>query len=111
MPDAEYKPYNDAITQATPQAKAAAIEAYLTAFPSRHVGQQEYTLEQLTIAYAGTNDSAKTIAAAHRVLQLNRTICARSSLKHFSQGRRGCDHRPAAQISAVDVAAGYAQRA
>jgi hypothetical protein len=112
MPDAEFKPYNDAITQTTPQAKAAAIEAYLAAFPkSACPDSREYTLEQLTIAYAGTNDSAKTIAAADRVLQLNpNNLRALFFETFFRKDAAGAITDPAAQISAVDVAAGYAQR-
>src|SRR5258705_13747434 len=33
MSPAEYNPYNSAITQTDPNAKAAALEAYLTAYP------------------------------------------------------------------------------
>ncbi len=37
MSPAEYKAYNDAISQSTPQTKAPALEAYLTAYPQSAV--------------------------------------------------------------------------
>src|SRR5436309_3362486 len=37
MPAAEYAVYNNAMTQATPQAKAAGLEQYLTQFPQSSV--------------------------------------------------------------------------
>jgi outer membrane lipoprotein-sorting protein len=44
MSDAEYAAYNNAMTQTTPQAKAAAIEAYLTAYPNRSIPPKLWTL-------------------------------------------------------------------
>ena len=39
MPDAEFTVYNNAMTQTNPQAKAAAIEEYLTTYPNSSVKQ------------------------------------------------------------------------
>jgi hypothetical protein len=111
MPDAEYTPYNDAITQTTPQAKAAAIEAYLTAFPkSGCPDTRENTLEQLMMAYVGANNTAKAIDAADRVLQLNPNNLRALFFEAFL-------HEPAPTVTdaatiqaAMDTAAGFAQR-
>jgi hypothetical protein len=68
MPDAEYKPYTDAMGQKTPQTMAPAIEAYLAAFP-----QSCYklpTLVALMQAYSQF-DPAKTLDTADKVLQLD----------------------------------------
>jgi hypothetical protein len=68
MADAEYKAYTDATGQTQPQAKAAAIEAYLTAFPNSCVKEQ--TLQLLMQTYSQF-DATKTLDAADRILQLD----------------------------------------
>src|ERR1700678_1513769 len=71
LPDAEFKAYTDAIGQKDPKAQAAAIEAYLTAFPqSACPANKPDTLVVLMMAYSNF-DPAKTIDAADRVLQLD----------------------------------------
>ncbi len=50
MPDAEYTVYNNAMTQTNLQAKAAAIEDYLTKYPNSSVKQD--TLVTLMTAYS-----------------------------------------------------------
>jgi len=67
MSPAEYKAYNDAISQTTPQTKAPALEAYLTAYPQSAVKTD--TLQQLMLAYSAF-DPAKTVDAADRLLQV-----------------------------------------
>src|ERR1035438_2615377 len=67
---AEAKPFSDALAQTTPQAKAAALEAYLQAFPKPSCPDaRPDTLEQLMAAY-NQFDAAKTLDAADRLLQL-----------------------------------------
>jgi hypothetical protein len=68
MSPAEYNAYNSAITQTDPKAKAAALEAYLAAYPQSAV--KAATLEQLMLAYASF-DPAKTLDAADRLLQVD----------------------------------------
>src|SRR5258708_40360387 len=68
MSPAEYNAYNSAITQTDPKAKAAALEAYLTAYPQSAV--KAATLEQLMLAYSAF-DAAKTLDAADRLLQVD----------------------------------------
>lgn len=66
---AEYNAYTNAIGQSTPAAKAAAIEAFLQQYPNSVVKQQ--MLEQLVSAYQATGDTAKTLDAAKRLLQVS----------------------------------------
>ncbi|HWW98730.1 MAG TPA: hypothetical protein VNY74_13575 [Edaphobacter sp.] len=68
MSPAEYNAYNSAITQTDPKAKAAALEAYLTAYPQSSV--KAAVLEQLMLAYSAF-DPAKTLDAADRLLQVD----------------------------------------
>ena len=68
MSPAEYAAYNNAITQTTPQTKAPALEAYLTAYPQSAV--KAATLEQLMLAYSAF-DPKKTLDAADRLLQVD----------------------------------------
>lgn len=65
---AEYNAYSNAIGQSTPAGKAAAIEAFLQEYPNSVVKQQ--MLEQLVSAYQATGDTAKTLDAAKRLLQV-----------------------------------------
>lgn len=66
---AEYNAYTNAIGQATPAAKAAAIESFLQQYPNSVVKQE--MLEQLVGAYQATGDTAKTYDAAKRLLQVD----------------------------------------
>ena len=66
---AEYNEYTNAIGQATPQAKAAAIETFLMHYPQSVVYND--MLEQLVLAYSAF-DPAKTIDAANRIHYLGR---------------------------------------
>src|ERR1700678_324792 len=63
----EYTDYTNAIGQATPAAKAAAIEAFLTKYPNSVVKAE--MLEQLMLAYQG--DPAKMLDAADRLLAVD----------------------------------------
>lgn len=66
---AEYNAYTNAIGQATPAAKASAIESFLQQYPNSVVKTE--MLEQLMAAYQATGDSAKTLDAAKRLLQVD----------------------------------------
>lgn len=66
---AEYNAYTNAIGQSTPAAKAAAIEQFLQQYPNSVVKLD--MLEQLLVAYQATNDSAKILDTAKRVLQVD----------------------------------------
>jgi hypothetical protein len=105
MSPAEYKAYNDAIGQTTPQTKAPALEAYLTAYPQSAV--KAATLEQLMLAYAAF-DPAKTLDAADRLLQVDpNNLRALTFEVYFrkQQGDQATD--PAAKQTALDSAASY----
>src|ERR1700758_4998875 len=65
---AEYNDYNNAITQTAPQAKASALEAFLTKYPQSQVKND--VLQQLMLAYSQF-DPGKTIDAADRLLQVD----------------------------------------
>src|ERR1700721_4579610 len=69
MSPAEYKAYNDAISTTDPKAKAAALEAYLTAYPQSAVKAD--VLQQLMAIYISVPVSAKTLDAADRLLQVD----------------------------------------
>lgn len=66
---AEYNAYTNAIGQSTPAAKAAAIEEFLQQYPNSVVKTQ--MLEQLVLAYQGTNDMSKVFDASKRLLQVD----------------------------------------
>ncbi len=108
MPDAEYTVYNNAMTQSNLQAKAAAIEAYLTAYPNSSVKQD--TLVTLMTAYSQF-DPAKTLDAADRVLQLDPTNLRALTFEAYLR-KQNADSLtdPAAKQAALDSAAGFAQK-
>jgi hypothetical protein len=108
MSPAEYNAYNSAITQATPQAKAPALEAYLTAYPQSAV--KEATLEQLMLAYAAF-DPAKCLDAADRLLQVNpNNLRALTFETYFRLSGADAITDPTAKQAALDKAADYAQK-
>jgi hypothetical protein len=108
MPPAEYNAYNSAITQTDPKAKAAALEAYLTAYPQSSV--KAATLEQLMLAYA-TFDPAKTLDAADRLLQVDpNNLRALTFETYFRLTGADSITDPAAKQAALDKAAEYAQK-
>ena len=108
MADAEYKSYTDAMNQTQPQQKAAALEAYLTAFPNSCVKPQ--TLQILMATYSQF-DAAKTMETADKILQLDpnnlQALYAEALLR-----RQSADSQtdPAAKQAALDAAASAAQK-
>ncbi len=109
MSQAEAAAYNNAIGQTQPAAKAAALEAYLTAYPQSAV--KGATLEQLMMAYYAVPDQAKTLDAADRLLQVDpnsfRALFIEAVLR---QGAAAQVTDAAARQTALDASAGYAQK-
>jgi hypothetical protein len=109
MSPAEYKAYNDAITQTAPQAKAAALEAYLTAYPQSAVKAD--TLQLLMATYSAIPDPTKTLDAADRLLQVDPNNMRALLLEVYfrkSAGDQATD--PTAKQAAYDAAASFAQK-
>lgn len=108
MPAAEYAVYNNAMTQTTPQAKAAGLEQYLTQYPQSAV--KATVLETLMALYS-TFDAAKTQDAADRLLQIDPTnvkaLYAETLLRNSAAG---AITDPAAKQTAMDTVASYAQK-
>ena len=108
MNPAEYNAYNSAITQTDPKAKAAALEAYLTAYPQSSV--KAAVLEQLMLAYSAF-DPAKTLDAADRLLQVDpNNLRALTFETYFRLTGADSITDPAAKQVALDKAAEYAQK-
>jgi hypothetical protein len=108
MSPAEYNAYNSAITQTDPKAKAAALEAYLTAYPQSSV--KAAVLEQLMLAYSAF-DPAKTLDAADRLLQVDpNNLRALTFETYFRLTGADAVTDPAAKQTALDKAAEYAQK-
>jgi hypothetical protein len=108
MSPAEYKAYNDAISQTTPQTNAPALEAYLTAYPQSAV--KAATLEQLMLAYSSF-DPVKTLDAADRLLQVDpNNLRALTFEAYFRQQAGDQATDAAAKQAAYDKAAEYAQK-
>lgn len=108
MPAAEYAVYNNAMTQTTPQAKAAGLEAYLTQFPQSAV---KATVLETLMAVCSAFDATKTQDAADRLLQIDPTnvkaLYAETALRSAAAGALT---DPAAKQAALDTAATYAQK-
>jgi hypothetical protein len=108
MSPAEYKAYNDAISEPTPQTKAPALEAYLTAYPQSSV--KASVLEQLMLAYAGF-DPAKTLDAADRLLQVDpNNLRALTFEVYFRKQQAEQTADATAKQAALDKAAEFAQK-
>ena len=109
MSPAEYKAYNDAISQTDPKAKAAAIEAYLTAYPQSAVKAD--TLQLLMATYSAIPDPAKTLDAADRLLQVDpNNIRALLLEVYFRKAAADQATDATAKQTAYDAAAGFAQK-
>ncbi len=108
MSPAEYKVYTDAIGQTTPQTKAPALEAYLTAYPQSAVKTD--TLQQLMLAYSSF-DPAKTLDAADRLLAVDPNNLRALTFEVYFR-KTGADQitDPTAKQAALDKAADFATR-
>ncbi len=108
MSPAEYAAYNNAITQTTPQTKAPALEAYLTAYPQSAV--KAATLEQLMLAYSAF-DPQKTIDTADRLLQVDpNNLRALTFEVYFRSQNADKATDPAAKQTDLDSAASFATK-
>jgi hypothetical protein len=109
MSDAELTLYNNAMNQSDPKAKAAGIEAYLTAYPNSAVKQT--MLEILMAAYGNIPDIPKALDAADRLLQVDpgnlRALYIETGIR---KANADSVTDPAAKQAALDTAAGYARR-
>jgi hypothetical protein len=109
---AEYQEYSNAIGQTTPQAKAAAIEAFLTHYPQSVVSHD--MLEQLMQTYAAIPDATNALNAADRLLKIDATDARALLIEvYFKSGLAGqiTDASQAAQKQQLlDDAAGFATR-
>jgi len=108
MSPAEYKAYNDAIGQSTPQTKAAALESYLTAYPNSAV--KASTLQMLMTTYSSF-DPTKTLSTADRLLQVQPDNLAALTFEvYFRKQEADKATDPAAKQAALEAAAGFAQK-
>jgi hypothetical protein len=108
MSPAEYNAYNSAITQTDPKAKAAALEAYLAAYPQSAV--KGAVLQQLMQAYSGF-DPAKSLDAADRLLQVDPNNPLGLFFEtFFRMSSSDANGDAAAKQAALDKAADYAQK-
>jgi hypothetical protein len=109
MSPAEYNAYNSAIGQTAPQAKAAALEAYLVAYPQSAV--KGAVLEQLMGAYSQIPDAAKTLDAADRLLQVDPNNLRAYVLEvYFRRTAAEQTTDASAKQAGLDKAAEYAQK-
>lgn len=108
MSQPEYNAYNNAITQTTPQTKAPALEAYLTAYPQSAVKAD--VLQQLMAAYSSF-DQAKALDAADRLLQIDPANLRALTLEvYFRKASADQLTDPSAKQAALDKAADNAQK-
>jgi tetratricopeptide (TPR) repeat protein len=106
----EYKSYNDALTATTPAAKAAAFEAYLTAYPQSAVKAD--VLQQLMIAYSQVPQPDKAIDAADRLLQVEpNNLRALTFEVYLRKQSADALTDAAAKQAALDQAASFATKA
>ncbi|HEY5330540.1 MAG TPA: hypothetical protein VIJ79_11695 [Acidobacteriaceae bacterium] len=107
MSQEEYAAYNNAKTQTTPAAQAAAWEAYLKAYPNSAVKQD--ALQQLLNAYSAGQDDAKTLDAADRLLAVDPNnfyaLVFEVTLRNKAAGALT---DATAKQAGLDAAAGYA---
>ena len=108
LSQAEYNDYTAAINQTTPQTKAPALEAYLQKYPQSTVKTD--VLQQLMVSYSSF-DSAKTLDAADRLLQVDPNNLRAITLEvYFRKASADQLTDATAKQSALDKAADYAQK-
>jgi hypothetical protein len=108
MSQDEYAAYNNANTQTTAAAKAAAFEAYLKAYPNSAVKQD--VLNQILFADSQTGDQTATLSAADRLLAVDPNN-VRALVFELYYRRPDADKitDPAAKQAALDKLVAYAQ--
>jgi hypothetical protein len=109
MSQDEYAAYNNANTQTTAAAKAAAFEAYLKAYPNSSVKAD--VLGQILFADSQTGDQAATLSAADRLLAIDPNN-VRALVFEIYYKRPEADKLtdPAAKQAALDKVAALAQQ-
>lgn len=106
---AEYNDYSNAISQSSPAAKAAAIEAFLTKYPNSVVKPE--MLEQLMAAYQQAGNLDKTVDAANRLLQTDpNNLRALAITVYIKKQQAAQKTTPAEQQPLLDDAAANAQK-
>jgi hypothetical protein len=109
MSPEEYAAYNNANTQTTPAAKAAAFEAYLKAYPAS--GVKADVLNQILFADSQTGDQAATLGAADRLLAIDpNNLRALTFEVYYRRADADKLTDPAAKTAALDTVATYAQK-
>ncbi len=109
MSQDEYAAYNNANTQTTPAAKAAAFESYLKAYPNSSV--KEDVLNQILFADSQTGDQAATLNAADRLLAIDpNNLRALTFEVYYRRADADKMTDPAAKQAALDKVATYAQQ-
>jgi hypothetical protein len=105
----EYAAYNNAKTQTTPAAQAAAFEAYLKAYPNSAVKNE--VLNQILFADSQTGDKTATLNAADRLLAVDPSNLRALTFEVYYR-RLDADALtdPAAKLAALDSVAAYAQK-
>jgi hypothetical protein len=104
----EYAAYNSCLTPTSAAAKAPACEAYLKAYPNSVVKSD--ALQQLMFAYSQANDTAHTLDAADRLLQVDPNNLRGLTFEVYLR-RTAADQNtdPTAKAAALDKVAAYAQ--
>jgi len=103
----EYASYNNAITQTTPAAKAAAFDAYLKAYPKSSVMAD--ALQQEMFAYSQVPDTQKTLATADALLAVDPcNLYAYVFEVSLRSAAAASATDPAAKQAGLDTAASYA---
>jgi tetratricopeptide (TPR) repeat protein len=103
----EYNEYTNAIGQSTPAAKATAIEAFLTKYPNSQAKVE--MLQQLMAAYQQSNDMAKTVSAADRLLAVDPGNLRALFIEVYMAGTQAAGKQPADAQPILDKAAAQAQ--
>jgi hypothetical protein len=104
---AEYNAYTNAVGQSTPAAKAQAIEAFLTQYPNTVVKQQ--MLEMLVGSYQQAGDTAKTLDASRRLLQVDPSNLRALTFIVYVEKSQAAQSNPPDQAK-LDDAASLAQK-
>jgi hypothetical protein len=104
----EFAVYNNAQTQTTPQAKAAAFETYLTQFPQSAVKQ---TVLETNMALYATFNQAQALDAADRLLQVDPSNVKAFYVESYFRGQQAAALTDAtAKQAAAETVSGYAQK-
>jgi hypothetical protein len=110
MSEEEYKDYTAANTAATPAAKVAAFQAYLTKYPKSAVKQD--VLNQILFAASQTGDAAETLTAADNLLAVDpNNLRALTFEVYYRRADADKLTDPAAKQAGLDKAATFAEQA